>query len=32
MTDKEKRNSTARKRRVKKKGTKGSDRKPNYAK
>ena len=32
MTDKEKKNSTARKRNVEKKGTKGSGRKPNYAK
>ena len=32
MTDKEKKNSTARKRRVEKKGTHGSGRKPNYAK
>lgn len=32
MTDKEKKNSTARKRRVEKKGAKGSGRKPNYAK
>lgn len=32
MTDKQKKNSTARKRRVEKKGAKGSGRKPNYAK
>jgi hypothetical protein len=32
MTKKQKKNSTARKRKVEKEGTKGSGRKPNYAK